>query len=148
MIIYIDGIFDIFHYGHIESFRKCKELYPTANLIVGVISDHVATNYKRKPIYCEKHRYALVENSKYVDKIIKDPPLVITKKFMEQHNISKILHIFSNNRDGNNQEHFFLIQNRLAHLRNLNIVKKSAQLLLLIIFYSNYIMIKYKIEML
>lgn len=107
MIIYIDGIFDIFHYGHIESFRKCKELYPTANLIVGVISDHVATNYKRKPIYCEKHRYALVENSKYVDKIIKDPPLVITKKFMEQHNISKILHSFSNNRDGNNQEHFF-----------------------------------------
>lgn len=26
MRVYIDGIFDLFHYGHLESFRKCKEL--------------------------------------------------------------------------------------------------------------------------
>ena len=107
MNIYIDGVFDLFHYGHIESFRKCKELYPNAKLIVGVISDDVATSYKRKPIYREKHRYALVKNSKYVDNIIEDPPLVITKYFMDTNKIGKVLHSFSNKSDGDKQEHFF-----------------------------------------
>ena len=97
MIVYLDGIFDLFHFGHIESFKKCKKLYPDVKLIVGIISDKVATSYKRKPIYCEKHRYALVENSKYVDKIIKDSPLIITKEFMEKFNIDLVVHGFSNN---------------------------------------------------
>ena len=68
MIVYIDGVFDLFHFGHIEIFKKCKNLADDVYLIVGVMSDKEATNYKRKPIYNEKHRYALVENSKYVDK--------------------------------------------------------------------------------
>ena len=85
--VYIDGIFDLFHYGHIESFRKCKELSENVTLIVGVISDKNATSYKRPPIYCESHRYALVENSKYVDQIVQDPPLVVTKEFMEKYNV-------------------------------------------------------------
>ena len=58
MIVYIDGVFDLFHYGHIESFKKCKKLSNCVYLIVGIINDTDATNYKRKPIYCEKNRYA------------------------------------------------------------------------------------------
>ena len=107
MIIYIDGIFDLFHYGHIESFRKCKELHNNVLLIVGVIGDKVALSYKRPPIYCENHRYALVENSKYVDKIIKDPPLIITKEFMELYSIDLVVHSFINNDDENKQDKFF-----------------------------------------
>jgi cytidyltransferase-like protein len=107
MIIYIDGIFDLFHYGHIESFRKCKELYPNVHLIVGIISDKVAKSYKRKPIYPEKHRYALVENSKYVDQIIKDPPLIMNKAFMDKYSIDLIVHGFMNENDENKQDYFF-----------------------------------------
>ena len=107
MIIYIDGIFDLFHFGHIESFRKCKELDKNVTLIVGVISDKVASSYKRPPIYCESHRYALVENSKYVDQIIKDPPLVITKEFMEEYKIDVVVHAFLNKNDENKQDEFF-----------------------------------------
>lgn len=107
MIVYIDGIFDLFHYGHIESFRKCKELYEDVTLIVGVISDKNATSYKRPPIYCESHRYALVENSKYVDQIIEDSPLVITKEFMEEYKLDVIVHGFINKDDENKQDDFF-----------------------------------------
>ena len=107
MILYTDGIFDLFHYGHIESFRKCKELYEDVTLIVGVISDKNATSYKRPPIYCESHRYALVENSKYVDQIIKDSPLVITKEFMEECKIDVVVHGFINKDDENKQDDFF-----------------------------------------
>ena len=107
MIVYIDGIFDLFHYGHIESFRKCKELNPNVTLIVGIIGDTAATSYKRQPIYSEKHRYSLVENSKYVDRIIKDPPLIITKEFMETNNIDLVVHGFINKDDENKQNNFF-----------------------------------------
>ena len=107
MIVYIDGIFDIFHYGHIESFRKCKNLNTDVKLIVGVISDKDATNYKREPIYCEKHRYSLVENSKYVDQLIKEPPLIITKEFMDKYKIDLVVHGFLHDNDRNKQDYFF-----------------------------------------
>jgi len=107
MIVYIDGIFDLFHYGHIESFRKCKELYKDVTLIVGVISDKVALSYKRPPIYCESHRYSLVENSKYVDQIIKGSPLIITKEFMEEYKIDVVVHAFLNKDDESKQDDFF-----------------------------------------
>tara|TARA_B110000208_G_scaffold191914_1_gene260920 strand:- start:4018 stop:4443 length:426 start_codon:yes stop_codon:yes gene_type:complete len=107
MNIYIDGIFDLFHYGHIESFRKCKELFPDMNLIVGILSDKTSTYYKRKPIYNQKHRYALVKNLKYIDDIIENSPLVITKEFMEKYNIKYILHGFSDNYDEEKQNNFF-----------------------------------------
>nr|QFG74212.1 MAG: cytidylyltransferase-like protein [Megaviridae environmental sample] len=107
VVIYIDGIFDLFHYGHLESFRKCKELYENVVLKVGVISDTVATDYKRKPIICEKHRYESVRNSKYVDEVIENSPLIITKEFMEANNINIVVHGFSNSEDENNQSEFF-----------------------------------------
>lgn len=107
MIIYIDGIFDLFHFGHIESFRKCKELGKNVILIVGVIGDVTASCYKRLPIYNELHRYALVENSKYVDNIIKDPPLIVTKEFMEKYNIDLVVHCFMNKDDEEKQDKFF-----------------------------------------
>ena len=49
--IYCDGIFDLFHMGHLKHFEKIVNLFDESIvLIVGVISDNVATNYKRKPI--------------------------------------------------------------------------------------------------
>tara|TARA_Y100000816_G_C25636379_1_gene338979 strand:+ start:109 stop:534 length:426 start_codon:yes stop_codon:yes gene_type:complete len=120
MIVYIDGIFDLFHFGHIESFRKCKELYPNTTLIVGVIGDNSAKEYKREPIINEKHRYALVENSKYVDKIIRDPPLVITKDFMENNNIDVVVHSFSNTKDRNNQDDFFSYPKSIQAFKEIN----------------------------
>ena len=107
MRIYIDGIFDLFHYGHIKSFEKCKTINTNLFLIVGVIDDKTASDYKRQPIYNQKHRYVLVENSKYVDKIIKSAPLIITKQFMDDNKIDLIVHGFSNKADENKQDEFF-----------------------------------------
>ena len=107
MRVYIDGIFDLFHYGHLESFRKCKELDLDIYLIVGIIGDDVAENYKRRPIIEEKHRYEIIKNIKYVDEIIENPPLILTKEFMEKNNIDLVVHGFSNPNDANKQDKFF-----------------------------------------
>ena len=107
MRIYIDGIFDLFHFGHLESFRKCKDISDNVYLIVGIIGDITAENYKRKPIINEKHRYEIIKNIKYVDAIIKDPPLIITKEFMQKYNIDLVVHGFCNEDDENKQADFF-----------------------------------------
>ena len=54
--IYIDGIFDLFHRGHLESLKQSKNLRNDVFLIVGVISDKVATSYKRQPIIKEENQ--------------------------------------------------------------------------------------------
>lgn len=107
MRVYIDGIFDLFHFGHLDSFRKCKELGDNIYLIVGIISDNVAENYKRLPIIKEKHRYEIIKHIKYVDEIIENSPLIIKKDFMEKYNIDLVVHGFNNPNDVNKQDEFF-----------------------------------------
>lgn len=107
MRIYIDGIFDLFHFGHLESFRKCKELETDVYLIVGIIGDDVAEQYKKRPIINENHRYNIVKNIKYVDEIIENPPLIVTKDFMETYKIDLVVHGFANIEDSNKQADFF-----------------------------------------
>lgn len=106
--VYVDGIFDLFHRGHVESLRKAKEFFSgPVELIVGVISDADATSYKRKPIYNEEDRYMIIRAIRYVDEVIMGSPLIITKEFVEKHRIDCIVHGFSDTSDSNKQQSFF-----------------------------------------
>ena len=106
--VYIDGIFDLFHRGHVESLRKSKEFFNgPVELVVGVISDEEATSYKRKPIYNEEDRYELVRAVKYVDEVILGAPLIMTKEFIDRHKIDCVVHGFSDIKDFDKQREFF-----------------------------------------
>ena len=41
MRVYVDGIFDLFHYGHFQFFKKCKNLNSDIYLIVGIFNDDI-----------------------------------------------------------------------------------------------------------
>ena len=64
MIIYVDGIFDLFHRGHLESFKFIKNKYKNCKLYVGVISDENAKSYKRSPIIYEQDRTEIIRSIK------------------------------------------------------------------------------------
>ena len=106
MRIFIDGIWDCFHRGHVEIIKKAKEYKKDVTLIVGVISDFDATNYKREPIYNEEDRYIIVSSLKYVDEVIFNSPLILTPEFIKKHNIDLVLHGFSDTRDIEKQTEF------------------------------------------
>ena len=108
-IIYTDGIFDLFHRGHLEYIKRCKQIFEDVFLIVGVVNDTDAASYKRAPIYNEYDRYEIVENIKYVDKIVKDAPLIIDENFMNEHKIDYVIHSFSNEADAEKQQEFFKV---------------------------------------
>lgn len=107
--IYIDGIYDLFHAGHINTLKNIKNMENNVKLIVGLINDKDATNYKRKPIINETNRYIMLESCKYVDEIITNAPLFITKDFMDNHKIDLVVHSFSNKNDENKQMEFFKV---------------------------------------
>lgn len=106
--VYIDGIYDIYHRGHLESLKTAKKLFKgNVILIVGVISDKDATSYKREPIYNEEDRYEIIRGCRYVDEVIEGSPLIITKKFVKKHKIDYVVHGFSDSKDSENQKEFF-----------------------------------------
>ena len=111
--IYIDGIFDLFHRGHLESLKQAKNIDKDVYLIVGIIDDETASEYKRKPIINQFDRAEIIKNIKIVDEIIESAPLVITREFIEENNIDLVVHGFANDNDWEKQQDFFkyLIEN-------------------------------------
>ena len=107
MRVYIDGIFDLFHRGHLESLKKAKNSYENTHLIVGVISDDVAKDYKREPVISHRDRLEIIKSINIVDEVITDPPLVVTLDFVNKNNIDIVVHGFANNTDWEKQKDFF-----------------------------------------
>jgi choline-phosphate cytidylyltransferase len=123
-IVYTDGIFDLFHRGHIEYLKACKNIFKDLEeeevfLIVGIVNDKDASGYKRIPIYNENDRYNIIENIKCVDKIIKDAPLIITEDFMEIHKIDCVIHSFSNSNDEGAQDEFFKVPIQMGKFKKI-----------------------------
>ena len=107
--IYVDGIYDLFHAGHVNTLKNIKNMRDNVNLMVGLINDKEATNYKRQPVINETNRYIMLDSCKYVDEVIIDAPLIVTKDFMDKHKIDLVVHSYSNKNDENNQNEFFKI---------------------------------------
>ena len=87
--VYVIGVFDLFHRGHVELLKNCSLL--GENLIVAINGDDLVTQYKRKPIYSETDRLEIVKACKYVN----DAFIVHVydnKPFVEQYKIDAIIH--------------------------------------------------------
>lgn len=66
---YTQGVFDMFHVGHLNIIKHAKEQCET--LIVGVNSDRLVKEYKNKtPVISENERLQIVDSIKGVDKAI------------------------------------------------------------------------------
>ena len=118
--VYIDGVFDLFHRGHLESLIKSKNVYNDPEntiLVVGVVSDKDCQSYKRLPIINEDDRVELVKNMKTVDEVIFPCPLVVTMDFIKEHNIDLVVHGFSNDSDREKQKPFF--ENIKSHFKEI-----------------------------
>jgi len=77
-VVYIDGIFDLFHIGHIETLRKAKELGDY--LLVGVYDDKLANQLKgsNHPIMNLHERTLGVLSCKFVDEVIIGAPFKLS----------------------------------------------------------------------
>lgn len=98
-VVYVDGVFDLFHAGHVAFLQKAKALGTT--LYVGVISDDDA-KWKRQPVMSYAERRNVVMACRYVDFVIENPPLHVTVDFLDRYGIDFAVH-----GDDDRQERFF-----------------------------------------
>ena len=122
--IYLDGIFDLYHRGHLESFKKSLQFGD--ELVIGIISDKDAEGYKRKPIICEKDRVELIKYCSLVSEVIFPAPLIITKEFIQEYKIDKVIHGFFNQEDIEKQKEFFKIPNEMGIFESIEYYKDES----------------------
>ena len=58
--------FDLFHSGHIEALKKCKE--DNNFVVVGIIKD--CESYKRTPVISERERKIMLDHCSLVNEVI------------------------------------------------------------------------------
>jgi ethanolamine-phosphate cytidylyltransferase len=79
--IFMDGAFDLMHYGHMNAFRLGQSL--GTHLVVGVNSDESITQCKGAPLMNDEERMTMVESCKFVDEVVRDCPYIMNKEYLE-----------------------------------------------------------------
>ena len=80
MTAYTYGVYDLFHIGHINLFKRIKQ--NCDKLIVGVHNDEQVMTYKKKPIISYDDRLEIIKSCKYVDDIYENADLVTTDEIL------------------------------------------------------------------
>lgn len=128
-VIYIDGVFDLFHRGHLESLIKAKNALDDPNntyLLVGVVSDQDCASYKRNPIINEIDRVEIIKNVIGVDQVIFPCPLIVDMDFILTNKIDMVVHGFSNEADREKQRPFYAEINSRGLFQEIEYYSKTS----------------------
>ncbi|KAK1094269.1 choline-phosphate cytidylyltransferase [Friedmanniomyces endolithicus] len=90
--VYADGVFDMFHLGHMRVLQQAKTAFPDTYLIVGVTGE--AETHKRKglTVMSAKERAESLRHCRWVDEVIEDCPWIINMAFLEKNHIDYVAH--------------------------------------------------------
>lgn len=71
-VIYTGGTFDLFHSGHVNLLKRCKELSGDwGSVVVSLNTDEFIQQYKGKsPICSTEERMSVLESCRYVDQVV------------------------------------------------------------------------------
>ena len=88
-VVYVIGVFDLFHIGHVKLLERAKALGD--KLVVSVNGDDMVASYKRKPYFNEHDRLEIVKACRYVDEtfIIRQYD---NKEVIKKYAVNKIVH--------------------------------------------------------
>lgn len=72
MIVYTGGTFDLFHSGHVNLLKRCKEIAGLdGKVVVSINKSEFIEKFKGKaPICTDEERAAVVRSCKYVDEVV------------------------------------------------------------------------------
>lgn len=90
--IYADGVFDLFHLGHMKQLEQCKKSFPNVTLICGVPSDKITHKLKGLTVLSDKQRCETLTHCRWVDEVVEDAPWCVTPAFLKEHKIDYVAH--------------------------------------------------------
>lgn len=90
--VYADGVFDLFHIGHMRALQQAKTAFPNVHLVVGVTGNKETHKRKGLTVLSARERAESVRHCKWVDEVIEDCPWIVTAEFLLKHNIDYVAH--------------------------------------------------------
>jgi cytidyltransferase-like protein len=127
MTAYTNGVYDLFHIGHVNMLRRAKQ--NCDKLIVGVHNDEQVITYKKqKPIISYNDRLEMIRSCKYVDEIYENAEAITTDDILlklkaeyifvgrENEDFIKKIYPVSNNK--------LILLDRTSHICTSDIIKK------------------------
>lgn len=90
--IYADGVFDLFHIGHMRALQQAKTAFPDVHLVVGVTGNKETHKRKGLTVLSARERAESVRHCRWVDEVIEDCPWIVTAEFLLKHNIDYVAH--------------------------------------------------------
>lgn len=87
--VLVVGVFDLFHRGHVEFLKKAASYGD--ELIILINGDEMTEKYKRRPIYSEQDRAAILSAMSCVS-LVEVTDSFDVKPIIEKHNIDIIVH--------------------------------------------------------
>ncbi|KAI8081679.1 uncharacterized protein BX664DRAFT_340995 [Halteromyces radiatus] len=88
--VWVDGCFDMMHYGHANALRQAKAMGDV--LVVGVHSDEEIKKNKGPTVMKEEERYAAVAACKWVDQVVPNAPYNTTVEILREYDIDFCVH--------------------------------------------------------
>jgi cytidyltransferase-like protein len=97
--VWVDGIYDLAHYGHQRSFEKARAIAAehfgvskeSIHLIAGVNGGNIKA-YKREPVMSLEQRVNQVKSFKGVDEVISDTSITFDEKYIDQYRLDLVMH--------------------------------------------------------
>lgn len=90
--IYADGVFDLFHLGHMRQLEQAKKAFPNVTLVCGVPSDKETHKRKGLTVLTDVQRCETLKHCRWVDEVIPNGPWWVTPEFLKKHNIDYVAH--------------------------------------------------------
>jgi cytidyltransferase-like protein len=88
--VYADMVGDLFHYGHVRFLERASRLGDA--LVVGIHSDETVRAYKRAPVMTMEERIQVIAACRFVDEVIPDAPLIVSREWIEEHQLDLVVH--------------------------------------------------------
>ncbi|KAL9645078.1 hypothetical protein ABK040_004569 [Willaertia magna] len=91
-VVWLDGCFDMMHFGHANAIRQAYKIYPKCKLIVGVHSDEEILRHKGPTVMTANERYEHVRSCKWVDEVVEDAPYVTDLEMLKKYGVTDCVH--------------------------------------------------------